>query len=117
MDEWRIGWFSAGFSSPVGYSGFFSVKLVEEIVLGVYWFAEGVFCLMVGDILLIWKDSTILLRYGRSLSTRWYRKSLILMAAWERIKERMRIRIPPQISNSKGSNPLLVNIVVSTPKM
>ena len=53
----------------------------EEIVLGIYWFAEGVFCLMVGDILLIWKDSKILLRYGRSLSTRWYRKSLILMAA------------------------------------
>lgn len=50
MRGWRIRWFSSGmfgldsggFSSPVGYSGFFLVKVeFGEVVLGVYWSVEG----------------------------------------------------------------------------
>ena len=43
----------------MGYTGLLVKVEFEEIVLGVYWFAEGVFCLMVGEISPSWKDSTI----------------------------------------------------------
>lgn len=65
MRGWRIRWFSSGmfgldsggFSSPVGYSGFFLVELeFGGIVLSVYLGCGGmIVCLMVGGILPSWK--------------------------------------------------------------